>query len=92
MMNTATSVALCSYACSLLLTFVRAKLSDQPTLSCRYLPGDAGWPVESQWSGLNSSVGGRLIQTVPLGSPCHGSNYNEAECALLKASWVYPQI
>lgn len=39
--------------------------------ACRYIPGDAGWPRPEHWSQLNSTVGGRLIPTVPLASVCH---------------------
>ncbi|KAG9242426.1 hypothetical protein BJ878DRAFT_425924 [Calycina marina] len=48
---------------------------------CRYLPGDSVWPSAVIWSALNTSVGGRLIATVPLASPCHDPTYNAATCA-----------
>ena len=55
--------------------------------SCRYLPGDPDWPNLEKWTQLNTSVSGRLIQTVPLASVCHGSLYNENECLVLKDTW-----
>jgi hypothetical protein len=58
---------------------------------CRYLPGDSVWPSIPVWSQLNSTVQGRLIATVPLGSPCHNPTYNEIECAILSANWALPQ-
>jgi hypothetical protein len=62
------------------------------TPSCRYLPGDDGWPTEAQWAEFNSTVGGRLVATVPLGSPCHDPTYIAAECASLQSQWLEPQL
>ncbi|RDW74452.1 FAD-binding oxidoreductase [Aspergillus mulundensis] len=59
---------------------------------CRYLPGDTYWPTEAEWSKLNTTVGGRLIKTIPLGSPCHGSSYRAAECEYLQAEWTNPEL
>ncbi|KAH7318292.1 putative FAD-dependent isoamyl alcohol oxidase [Stachybotrys elegans] len=58
--------------------------------TCTFLPDDARWPAPSAWSQLNSTVGGRLIATVPQGSVCHSqpySNYDAAACATLQSSW-----
>lgn len=55
---------------------------------CRCLPGDACWPSDSTWAKLNSTVSGALIKTVPIGSPCHDPNYDEAACAALQDSWT----
>ncbi|KAJ5895688.1 hypothetical protein N7495_007379 [Penicillium taxi] len=59
--------------------------------NCLYLPQDPSWPSTSDWSSLNSTVGGRLVATVPIGSPCHAPNYDEAACATLQADWYLPQ-
>ncbi|KAI9651893.1 MAG: hypothetical protein M1831_007515 [Alyxoria varia] len=59
---------------------------------CRYLPGDEGWPSRTEWSKLNDTVGGKLIGTVPLGSPCHDPTYDAAQCAQLESTWPTPQI
>lgn len=52
---------------------------------CRYIPGDAGWPTTKEWQKLNSTVGGRLVATVPLGHVCHTtgvfSAFDEKKCA-----------
>jgi hypothetical protein len=64
-------------------------LPRQPT--CRKLPQDKDWPSQGTWSLLNSTVGGRLIATVPLASPCHNPNYDAAKCDALRQGWVYPQ-
>ncbi|KAJ5847404.1 hypothetical protein N7455_011361 [Penicillium solitum] len=59
--------------------------------NCHCLPSDSCWPAPSAWASLNSTVGGRLVATVPIGSPCHEPNYNAAACAALKTSWNNPQ-
>ncbi|KAF9874488.1 FAD binding domain-containing protein [Colletotrichum karsti] len=59
--------------------------------SCRCLPGDACWPSTDSWNTLNTTVGGKLIATVPIGSVCHDPNYDEAACTALKESWVLPE-
>ncbi|KAH6974604.1 putative FAD-dependent isoamyl alcohol oxidase [Ilyonectria sp. MPI-CAGE-AT-0026] len=55
--------------------------------TCRYIPGDAGWPDAQQWHHLNATVGGRLIANVPLGQVCHDRGafhaYNATACAKL---------
>ncbi|CRK16682.1 hypothetical protein BN1723_011049, partial [Verticillium longisporum] len=58
--------------------------------SCYCLPGDACWPKESAWSRFNSTVGGRLVATVPIGSPCHDPTYDAAACAQLQSQWTNP--
>jgi hypothetical protein len=72
-------------------TAVRRATSVNDTSSCRYLPGDARWPSGFEWASLNTTVGGRLIATVPLGSPCHDPDYDEEECTALKAGWPFMQ-
>ncbi|KAF6831781.1 FAD binding domain-containing protein (isoamyl alcohol oxidase) [Colletotrichum plurivorum] len=59
--------------------------------SCRCLPGDACWPSTDLWNALNTTVGGKLIATVPIGSVCHDPNYDEAACNALKESWTLPE-
>ncbi|KAI1824147.1 FAD binding domain-containing protein [Xylaria intraflava] len=39
--------------------------------TCRYIPGDAGWPSQGDWAQLNATVGGRLVPTIPLAHVCH---------------------
>lgn len=63
-----------------------------PNGSCYRLPGDAGWPSASAWAALNATTGGRLIATVPIGTPCHDPNYNAAECLSLQTKWTEPQL
>ncbi|KGO50044.1 FAD linked oxidase, N-terminal [Penicillium expansum] len=59
--------------------------------NCHCLPSDSCWPAPSAWASLNSTVGGRLVATVPIGTPCHEPNYDAAACAALKASWNLPE-
>lgn len=68
---------------------VSASASTHPV--CRYLPGDQGWPGPNDWTALNISVGGRLIRTIPLGSPCHNPTYDEVSCANIQQNWDIPQ-
>lgn len=60
--------------------------------ACYCFPGDGCWPAESAWASLNSTVGGRLIATVPIGSPCHAPNYDATECSALQSQWKLPQL
>lgn len=60
--------------------------------NCRCFPGDECWPSETRWSSLNATVGGRLIATVPLASPCHDPDYDEEQCAYLRDQWLYAGV
>lgn len=64
---------------------VSSKASD-----CRCMPGDVCWPSSSAWETLNSTVGGKLLATVPIGSPCHDPTYDEEACITLRAAWTRP--
>lgn len=57
---------------------------------CYRLPSDPDWPSKDAWSSLNSTVNGKLVATVPIGSPCHDPTYDEAACTALKAAWTNP--
>ncbi|ORY58548.1 FAD/FMN-containing dehydrogenase [Pseudomassariella vexata] len=58
---------------------------------CYCLPGDSCWPSASIWDGLNTTVSGRLVATVPVGSPCHDPTYDAEACAALQADWTSPE-
>ena len=58
---------------------------------CHCLPGDSCWPAPAIWNALNSTLRGRLVATVPIGSPCHNPHYDQAACAALQAGWTEPQ-
>lgn len=62
--------------------------------SCRCFFGDSCWPKPSQWRAFNQSLGGKLIATTPIGSPCHDDAFGpfDAErCANLRSNWFFPE-
>ncbi|KAJ6151513.1 hypothetical protein N7470_007110 [Penicillium chermesinum] len=59
--------------------------------NCHCLPSDPCWPSPSEWKSLNATVGGRLIATVPIGSPCHDPTYDAEACAVLRSNWTTPE-
>ncbi|KAJ5379865.1 uncharacterized protein N7496_002293 [Penicillium cataractarum] len=72
-------------------TAVASPSCERRSSSCRCMPGDDCWPAASAWASLNNTVGGRLIATVPIGSPCHDPNYDAAACTALQNTWTEPQ-
>jgi hypothetical protein len=58
--------------------------------ACRCFPGDSCWPPPAIWDEFNTTVGGRLIRTVPLAIPCHNPTFDEAECEEIKSVWTLP--
>lgn len=77
---------------SLRLTTASAKHARAYNQSCRYIPGDKGWPNRVLWEQLNDTVNGRLIATVPLGDVCHDQGqfaaYDQSACAALQTAIV----
>lgn len=88
------SLLLSSLAPAAALARVAASPSVRTTASpdCHCLPEDACWPSAKAWSALNSTVNGRLVATVPLGSPCHDPTYDEAACKVLQDQWTAPEL
>ncbi|RYP16124.1 hypothetical protein DL765_005325 [Monosporascus sp. GIB2] len=68
------------------LLFPAAAVAEGKT--CKCFPGDACWPSEQEWAAFNSTVGGRLVKTVPLASPCHDPNYDEFLCNEIRSQWM----
>ncbi|KAI9794888.1 MAG: hypothetical protein M1816_003017 [Peltula sp. TS41687] len=67
----------------------------QSAAKCRCYPGDKCWPNPQTWAEFNKTIGGKLIATVPLASPCHDDNftaYNAEQCTNLQSQWLQPQI
>lgn len=60
--------------------------------SCRCFPGDKCWPSAEEWGALNATVSGRLIASVPIGTPCHVPNYDEAKCKFIQDNWHDPAL
>ena len=71
-------------------TIEQAKAAGNKT--CKCFPGDACWPSEREWDNFNTTVGGRLAKTVPLGSPCHYPDYDAALCEELQSEWLFPPV
>lgn len=65
--------------------------SAPPSQSCYCFPGDSCWPTAKTWDSFNKTIGGRLIETVPIASVCHGTSYNAAQCSILRDNWNFPQ-
>lgn len=68
------------------------KVTADGNKTCKCFPGDTCWPSEREWDNFNTTVGGRLIQTVPLGSPCHYPHYDAAMCEELRSEWRFPPV
>jgi hypothetical protein len=77
---------------SLLLLGSSCSAATPEKANCKCFPGDPCWPSDSEWDRLNSTVDGRLIATVPLGSPCHDPSFNAEECKHLQSEWLYSSI
>ncbi|KGO48556.1 FAD linked oxidase, N-terminal [Penicillium expansum] len=62
----------------------------QPTGKCKVFPGDHQWPSQSEWSTLDSLLGGALIKTVPLAASCYSSwpEYDSEECERISSQWT----
>ncbi|KAJ6028408.1 FAD-binding type 2 [Penicillium herquei] len=60
--------------------------------NCKCTARDSCWPAVDEWNAFNKSLGGNLIGTVPLGSPCHDPQYNGTECITLADEWDYAPI
>ncbi|KAF7378314.1 FAD-binding protein [Mycena sanguinolenta] len=80
-------------ACAANLPHVASASTTAPaTGACKCFPGDTCWPSDAEWSAFNETVGGRLIKTVPLGSPCHAPHHNATECAILQSEWLFSPV
>ncbi|KAI9713051.1 MAG: hypothetical protein M1820_001036 [Bogoriella megaspora] len=78
------------------LTSLSLALVASVNSTCRCFPGDACWPSPTEWSSFNTSLGGKLVATLPLAAPCHSefagtSTYNNATCQTLQKDWTLPQ-
>ncbi|KAJ7194348.1 hypothetical protein GGX14DRAFT_552786 [Mycena pura] len=60
--------------------------------ACKSFPGDVSFSSDEEWAALNATVGGRLVATVPLGSPCHDPHFNAELCATLQSEWLSPPV
>lgn len=74
------------------LDTVDAKAQDKtvPTSPrCRYIPGSAGWPSDSEWASLNQQVAGRLLKPPAPAAACHRNVQSQGapSCAQVNAGW-----
>ncbi|KAI0110722.1 FAD-binding domain-containing protein [Nemania sp. FL0031] len=61
---------------------------------CRCFPGDDCWPSQETWNLFNASIGGILISTILIASPCHDhtlTGYDSELCAALQNNWFHPE-
>ncbi|KAK3314818.1 hypothetical protein B0H66DRAFT_535705 [Apodospora peruviana] len=67
----------------------------KPPAACKLFPGDSLWPAKPIWNLFNATLGGALIQTVPLAAPCY-SNWpgvtNPAMCQYVTDHWSDPHL
>lgn len=90
-MNSFLSLA---FAAGIFVSTLTKSATAAPTViegTCRSIPGDAGWPKRGEWSRLNDTVGGQLIETIAQASVCHTSPYkvNHDECEALRRVWDF---
>ncbi|KAF2102107.1 FAD-binding domain-containing protein [Rhizodiscina lignyota] len=57
---------------------------------CKLTTQHDSWPTEADWSALNNSISGQLIQTVPVASSCWpGNPFNSnVDCATVRSNWT----
>ncbi|CAH0057485.1 unnamed protein product [Clonostachys solani] len=77
---------------SLTLLWITSMIGRIRALECRCFPGDSCWPSSDDWAGLNQTVHGRLIATIPLASVCHDPTYDAEACIALKQRWPYASV
>ncbi|TVY87034.1 FAD-linked oxidoreductase [Lachnellula willkommii] len=70
----------------------RQNASASTLQNCKNIPGDAGWPAESDWDALNKTVEGRLIATVPIAHVCHDPTYLNQTCNTVREAWGLPDL
>ncbi|KAF5026926.1 hypothetical protein F66182_956 [Fusarium sp. NRRL 66182] len=87
-MVTASSFPAVLAACAMLIRASTCQSTDAER--CRYLPTDAEWPSNRVWNELNTTVGGRLISTIPLAAVCHDPIYDAVKCEAIRNDWVFP--
>ncbi|KAF9889768.1 hypothetical protein FE257_007074 [Aspergillus nanangensis] len=56
------------------------------SILCHCKPSQSCWPTAQGWSSLNGTIGGNLVEVVPLASPCHDPKYDAAACAVVQAN------
>ncbi|KAK1760971.1 hypothetical protein QBC47DRAFT_18975 [Echria macrotheca] len=67
-----------------------ATVPDPGPKNCKCFPTEPCWPSARDWATLNTTVGGRLIETVPLALACHAPHLNSTACSSLQQKWQDP--
>ncbi|KAK8068369.1 FAD-linked oxidoreductase sor8 [Apiospora saccharicola] len=98
MMSIRTVVVWSSVFVASIASLTRDRASSGCAARCRTIPSDSAWPETSVWAQLNETVGGKLIQTVPIAAVCHktlngqdSGLHDEAKCAALRNVWFFPE-
>ncbi|KAJ6449463.1 hypothetical protein C8R45DRAFT_1044851 [Mycena sanguinolenta] len=47
---------------------------------------------DTVWNAFNQSIEGRLIKTIPIGSPCHDPTYDKGQCNIIRDNWHIPEF
>ncbi|KAF7915563.1 hypothetical protein EAE99_010076 [Botrytis elliptica] len=70
-----------------LISFAIETIADS---GCKCLPSEPCWPSKSEWTALNESISGHLIQSSPPAAVCYPSqpSYNASECNLILTAWT----
>ncbi|TGO31595.1 hypothetical protein BHYA_0496g00020 [Botrytis hyacinthi] len=70
-----------------LISFAVQGIADS---GCKCLPSEPCWPSQSEWTALNESISGHLIQSSPPAAVCYPSqpNYNASECDSILTAWT----
>ncbi|KAK3293799.1 uncharacterized protein B0H64DRAFT_462022 [Chaetomium fimeti] len=60
-------------------------VSSTSGVDCKSFPGDESWPKETEWSRLNKTLGGALLNPLPPASACYSTspNFNAQTCRFL---------
>ncbi|KAL2189410.1 hypothetical protein L209DRAFT_749175 [Thermothelomyces heterothallicus CBS 203.75] len=62
--------------------------------NCKVMPGDTSWPSPETWALFNSTLGGALIETVPIAAPCYNNwpQRDAAACEYVTEHWGDPHM
>ncbi|KAL3457517.1 FAD-binding domain-containing protein [Aspergillus heterothallicus] len=53
---------------------------------CRCLPSDRCWPSMRNWEAFNRTINGHLLRLRPIGSACHGAEFDQVKCDEVRAN------
>ncbi|XP_044716123.1 FAD binding domain-containing protein [Hirsutella rhossiliensis] len=66
-----------------------AKPAGQSSRQCRCVPGESCWPSDDSWIKFNSTVGGKLIKSVPVAQSCYeGPTQDAKQCKDVNNLWA----